>query len=50
MSGLCSRDGYEAEQLLERVQSWTREEVEQLPKLYREKAREFRQLSQRDEG
>lgn len=34
----------EAEELLEEVDSWTEEEVEELPKFYREKAREFRGL------
>lgn len=39
-----SRDLHEAEQLLEAVQSWTEDEVEELPRFYREKAREYRQL------
>ena len=34
----------EAENLLEEIESWSEEEVEELPKLYREKAREFRRL------
>jgi hypothetical protein len=32
----------EAEKLLDEVGSWSEEEVEQLPVLYREKAREYR--------
>ncbi|WP_258560458.1 hypothetical protein [Halorhabdus salina] len=39
----------EAEELLEEVESWTEEEVEELPKLYREKAREYRGLLQQGE-
>ncbi|XGI84392.1 hypothetical protein ACEU6E_03855 [Halorutilales archaeon Cl-col2-1] len=34
----------EAEELLEKVKSWSEEEIEELPKLYREKAREYRGL------
>jgi hypothetical protein len=34
----------EAEELLEEVGSWSEEEVDELPKFYREKAREFRGL------
>ncbi|MXR52397.1 hypothetical protein GRX03_12380 [Halovenus sp. WSH3] len=33
----------EAEELLEEVESWSEEEVEELPKFYREKAREYRE-------
>jgi len=36
----------EAEELLNELRSWNDEDVEELPKLYREKAREFRQLTQ----
>jgi len=32
----------EAEELLEKVRSWTDEEVEELPIVYRKKAREYR--------
>lgn len=32
----------EAEELLQTVNSWTEEQVEELPKLYQEKAREYR--------
>lgn len=39
----------EAEKLLERVGSWTEDEVEELPKFYREKARELRRLQKKGE-
>ncbi len=39
-----SRELYEAEKLLEKVESWPEDEVEELPRFYREKAREYRQL------
>jgi hypothetical protein len=44
MGEVLSRELYEAEELLEQVQSWPEEEIRDLPELYREKAREFRQL------
>jgi len=34
----------EAEELLEAVDSWSEEEIEELPKFYREKAREFQRV------
>jgi hypothetical protein len=34
----------EAKELLEAVESWSDEEVEELPKFYREKAREFQRV------
>jgi hypothetical protein len=34
----------EAEELLEEVDSWSDEEIEELPKLYRDKAREFQRV------
>lgn len=34
----------EAEKLLEKVESWSEEKVEELPKLYREKAEKYRSL------
>jgi hypothetical protein len=49
MGRVLSRDCFEAEELLERVQSWSEEEVEALPGLYREKAREYRRLLQQGE-
>jgi hypothetical protein len=39
----------EAEELLEEVESWSEEEIEKLPDLYRRKAREFRGLVQSGE-
>lgn len=39
----------EAEELLEQVASWSEAEIEQLPKLYRERAREYRGLLQSGE-
>jgi len=36
----------EAEQLLQQVDSWSEEEVESLPKLYRKKAKEYQGLTQ----
>lgn len=41
MIQVLSRRLYEAEELLEKINSWSEEEVEELPKLYREKAREY---------
>ena len=35
----------EAENLLQEVDSWSEEEIEDLPKFYREKAREYRGLT-----
>lgn len=40
----------EAEELLEELESWSEEEVGVLPKLYREKAREFRGLTNSGDG
>jgi hypothetical protein len=39
----------EAEKLLEEVDSWSDEEVGELPALYRRKAREYRGLANRGE-
>ena len=39
----------EAEDLLEEVDSWSEEEIEELPLFYREKAREYQGLVQRGE-
>jgi hypothetical protein len=36
----------EAEQLLQKIESWTESEIEELPRLYREKAREYRQVKE----
>jgi hypothetical protein len=45
MSRIVSSEVFEAENLLEEVDSWSDEEIEELPKFYREKAREFRGLT-----
>lgn len=42
MARIGPRELFEAEELLDEVQSWSEEEVEQLPQFYREKAREYR--------
>ncbi|SNR68894.1 hypothetical protein SAMN06264855_1388 [Halorubrum vacuolatum] len=39
---IASSEVFEAEELLEKVSSWSKEEIEELPGLYREKAREYR--------
>lgn len=44
MTRIRSRDLYEAEALLEEVAAWSEDEIDQLPLLYREKAREYRRL------
>ena len=50
MDRIRSSDLYEAEELLEEVASWSEERVEQLPKLYREKACEYRRLANNGDG
>lgn len=42
MARVALREVFEAEELLKEVRSWSEEEVNQLPKFYREKAREYR--------
>ena len=44
MNDVAYSEILEAEELLEAVDSWSEEEIEELPKLYREKAREYRRL------
>jgi hypothetical protein len=44
MSRVESSEVFEAENLLEEVNSWSDEEIEGLPKLYRDKAREFQRV------
>jgi len=46
MGRIASREVFEAEELLREVQSWSEEELEELPKFYLEKARELRSLTQ----
>ena len=45
MTRIRSKDLLEAEELLAEVASWPDARVERLPKLYREKAREYRRLA-----
>ncbi len=40
-----SEDLAEVEQLLVKIRSWSDEEVEQLPQLYRKKAEQYRRLT-----
>ena len=49
MGRVASSEVFEAEELLEEVESWSEEEIEELPKLYRDKAREFQRLRNRGE-
>ena len=44
---IASSEVFEAEELLEEVSLWSEEDIEELPRLYREKAREYRRLTQR---
>ena len=39
---VASSEVFEAEDLLEELESWSDEDIEELPRLYREKAREYR--------
>jgi hypothetical protein len=50
MSPIAPREVFEAEDLLEEVQSWSQEELDALPNLYREKAKRYRQLGNRGDG
>ena len=43
---VAASEVFEAEELLREVESWSEEEVESLPKLYRKKAREYQSLTQ----
>jgi len=45
MSHVSSEKLAEAENLLDEVDSWSEEEIERLPKLYRKKASEYRRLN-----
>jgi hypothetical protein len=49
MGRIGSRRLYEAEELLEEVASWSDEEVEALPKWYREAAERYRRLAKSGE-
>lgn len=50
MARIRSAEMYEAEELLEEVGSWSEEEVEALPKFYRDAARRYRRLAKGGEG
>lgn len=50
MTRLLSEKLAKAEQLLEEVNSWTEEEIKELPKFYRDKAREYRGLTNSGDG
>ncbi|WP_164471873.1 hypothetical protein [Halosimplex salinum] len=43
MGRVLPRDLAEAEKLLQKIHSWSEDEVEQLPRFYKEKARELRE-------
>lgn len=49
MARIVSKHLAEAEELLKEVVAWTEEEVERLPRFYRDKAREYRKLANRGE-
>lgn len=49
MTRIASGEVFEAEELLNEVESWSEEEIEELPKLYQRKAREFQRLRNRGE-
>ena len=44
MNDVAYSEILEAEELLEELESWSKEEIEELPKLYREKTREFQRV------
>ena len=46
MSRIAPSEVFEAEELLREVESWSKEEVESLTKLYQRKATEYRGLTQ----
>ena len=45
MARIHSKDLYEAEELLEEIASWSDEEIDALPVLYREKVQRYRRLA-----
>lgn len=49
MARVRSKDLLKAEELLDEVASWPDDRIDRLPKLYREKAREYRRLANRGE-
>lgn len=50
MARVRTKQVFEAEELLEEVASWSEEEVETLPRFYREKARKYRNLVKDGQG
>lgn len=46
MGRIASSEVFEAEELLKEVESWSEEEIRELPELYQRKAREYRRLTQ----
>ena len=50
MTRIQSGELYEAAELLEEVATWSDEDLEALPRLYREKARKYRRLANNGEG
>ena len=44
MKRRLSKEFLEAEELLEELESWSDDEIEELPKLYQKKARMYRDL------
>jgi hypothetical protein len=50
MGRVLPRELAEAEELLSEIKSWTDDEVESLPRFYREKARELRERFSNDNG
>ena len=49
MSHVQPNEVYEAEDLLAEIASWSDDEIEELPKFYKEKAREYRRLTNSSE-
>jgi hypothetical protein len=49
MSRIRSSEILEAEKLLAEISSWSDDEIEELPKFYREKAKEYRRLTNSSE-
>lgn len=50
MARIGTREMFEAEELLEEVESWSEDEIEQLPQFYRERARAYRRLLKAGDG
>lgn len=50
MARIASKLVFEAEELLEEVLNWNEEEIENLPRFYRDKAKEYRRLANSGDG